>query len=123
MDIGKDCRVSLKARLDKTNPRGVHIGEGTYVAFGAVILAHDMSRLLHCDTYIGTNCFVGANAIILPGVKVGNSCIIGAGAVVTKDVPDNCLVAGNPAKVVKTGIETVREGILAEAQARAPVVL
>ena len=65
MDIAPNCRISLKASLDKTNPQGVHISEGTYIAFGAIVLAHDMSRVLHFDTYIGSNCFIGANAIIL----------------------------------------------------------
>jgi acetyltransferase-like isoleucine patch superfamily enzyme len=119
MDIAKNCRISLKARLDKTNPQGVHIGDGTYVAFGAVILAHDMSRAMHFDTYIGSNCFIGAHAIILPGIRVGDSCIVGAGAVVTKDVPNSCLVAGNPARVVKNGIQTMQWGILVEDHARA----
>ena len=44
MDIHPDTQISLKANLDRTNPRGIHIGEGTLVAFGAVILTHDMSR-------------------------------------------------------------------------------
>jgi exopolysaccharide acyltransferase PssR len=56
------------------------------------------------DTYIGENCFIGINAMILPGVRIGDQVIVGAGAVVTKDVPANSVVAGNPAKVIKTGI-------------------
>ena len=40
----------------------------------------------------------------MPGVKIGNQVIVGAGSVVTKDVPSNCIVAGNPAKIIKTGI-------------------
>ncbi len=119
MDIADRVRISLKANLDKTNPKGVHIGKGSYVAFGAVILAHDMSRALHFDTYIGENCFIGANAIILPGVRVGDQCIIGSGAVVSKDVPSNSVAVGNPARVVKTGIRTYEGGILVEDYERA----
>jgi maltose O-acetyltransferase len=50
---------------------------------------------------IGDNVFIGAGSIILPNVKIGNNVIIGAGSIVTKDVPDNSLVAGNPAKHFK----------------------
>lgn len=112
MDLHPSVRFSLKTRLDFTNPRGVHIGADTYLAFGAVVLAHDMSRLIHCDTRIGRNCFVGANAIVMPGVTIGDQVIVGSGAVVTADVPSHCIVAGNPAKVVKSGIRTRAFGIL-----------
>ncbi|KAJ2478121.1 hypothetical protein IWW56_003918 [Coemansia sp. RSA 2131] len=50
---------------------------------------------------IGNNVWVGGGAIILPGVTIGNGVTIGAGSVVTKDVPDNVVVVGNPARVVK----------------------
>ena len=64
----------------------------------------------HCTTIgnknelrpiIGDNVDLGANVIIIGGVRVGNNVTIGAGSVVVKDVPDNCVVAGNPAKVIR----------------------
>jgi len=112
MDIHPSCRFSLKVNFDKTNPRGVHVDAGTYIAFGAVILAHDMSRLIHMDTRIGKNCFIGAHAIIMPGVTIGDQCIVGAGAVVAADVPSHSVCAGNPAKVIKSGIVLREYGIL-----------
>lgn len=111
MSIGRNVKVSLKAKLDKTNPRGLTIGDGTYIAFGATILTHDMCRGLHADTKIGKNCFIGGNALILPGVKLGDEVIVAAGSVVTKDVKSNSIVAGNPAKFVKS-VSTGTYGII-----------
>lgn len=50
---------------------------------------------------IGDNVWIGGSAIIMPGVNIGNNAIIGAGSVVTHDVPDNCVVAGNPARIIE----------------------
>lgn len=50
---------------------------------------------------IGNDCWIGGNAIILPGVTIGNGCVIGAGSVVTKDIPENSMAVGNPAKVIR----------------------
>jgi maltose O-acetyltransferase len=50
---------------------------------------------------IGNDCWIGGNAIILPGISIGNGCVIGAGSVVTKDIPDNSMAVGNPAKVIR----------------------
>lgn len=77
MDIAPTARISFGARLDKANPRGVHIGDESYVTSGALILAHDYARAFHADTRIGKRCFIGANALIMPGVTVGNEAIIG----------------------------------------------
>ena len=112
MDISPSARISLGAKLDKTNPRGIHIGSESYVASGALVFSHDYARSLHTDTYIGEKCFIGANAIIMPGLIIGDSVIVGAGAVVVKDVPSRCIVVGNPAKIIKENIHTMKFGKL-----------
>lgn len=50
---------------------------------------------------IGNDVWIGGNVTILPGVTIGNNVVVSAGAVVTKDVPDNCVVAGVPARKIK----------------------
>jgi len=113
MHIAKDARISFKARLDKTNPSGLHIGKKTMVTFDTIILSHDFATKRHFSkTVIGDYCFIGCGAIILPGINIGNHCVIAAGSVVTKDVSANSLVAGNPAKVVKSDIKTKDYGMI-----------
>lgn len=112
MHINKSARISIGAKLDKTTPKGIHIGEESYVASGAIIFTHDFARSIHKDTTIGKRCFIGANAIIMCGVTIGDQVIVGSGAIVTKDVPNNCIVAGNPAKILKEGIKTEKFGKL-----------
>ena len=115
MDIGPECRISYSARLDKNYPRGIHIGEGTAINFGACILAHDTVRGLHVHTYIGKECNIGAQSMIMPGVRIGDHCVVAAASVVMKDVPSNSLVAGNPARIMEKGIQTGRLGIIKRA--------
>lgn len=112
MDIDKSALVSFGTKLDKVNPRGIHIGAETYIASGTRILTHDYCMKRHADTYIGRRCFIGADVIVLGGVRVGDEVIVGAGAVVTKDVPSNCVVAGNPARIIRQGISTGKYGQL-----------
>ena len=114
MHISKSARISYGTRLDKTNPKGVHIGEESYLASGAIVFAHDFSRGIHEDTFIGKRCFIGANAIIMCGITIGDEVIIGSGAIVTKDVPSNCIVVGNPARIIKEDIHTKRFGQLVD---------
>jgi acetyltransferase-like isoleucine patch superfamily enzyme len=54
---------------------------------------------------VGEDCWIGGNAMLLPGVTIGRGCVVGAGSVVTKNVPDFTIVAGNPARIVRK-IET-----------------
>lgn len=127
MDIGQNVVIARTALLDtKINPRGIHIGDNTWILRDAMILAHD-----HCrgergrgklyDTYIGRNCVIGVRSVILPGITIGDHCVVAAGSVVTKNVPPNSIVAGNPAKVIKTGISVSNRGQIVERGEKADV--
>jgi len=86
---------------------GISIGEGTVFGPGVKIVsanhnAKDLSTWEPAESIrIGKACWIGANAVILPGVEIGDSSIVGAGAVVTKSFPAKSVVAGNPAKTIK----------------------
>jgi acetyltransferase-like isoleucine patch superfamily enzyme len=112
-DIGDKAIVERGYNFDRINPRGVHIGTKSLITSRVTILAHKLipknnaeyfARGKKVDTYIGKYCVIGVGAIILAGVKIGDHCVIGAGSVVTSDIPSNCMVAGNPAKIIKENI-------------------
>jgi acetyltransferase-like isoleucine patch superfamily enzyme len=107
MDIHPSSQFSLSTKFDLTNPKGIHVGEESYIAFDVAILAHDLTRGFHTHTRVGRRCFVGARSIILPGITIGDESIVGAGSVVTRDVPPRSVVAGNPARVIKSDIVVV----------------
>lgn len=87
------------------------INIGSNVLIGPCVQIYAASHPLDAETRktlefskpvsIGDNCWIGGNSIILPGINIGNNCVIGAGSVVTKNIPDNSMAAGNPAKVIK----------------------
>lgn len=120
MKLDPSVRISLKARMDKTNPTGIEIGAETMVTFDSIILSHDYATERHAGAYqqmtsIGKRCFIGCGSIIMPGITVGDECIIAAGSVVTKDIPAGSIVAGNPASVIRSGIHTKPYGRLINA--------
>lgn len=88
----------------------VHIGDYCMIGPGVLIATvnHPLTpagRRKHLSlikpVFIGNDVWIGGNATILPGVRIGNNCVIAAGAVVTRDVPDNTLVAGVPARAIR----------------------
>ena len=112
---GYDVHISVtmerRLNLDRVNPKGIHIGKNTLIASQVTILSHHAPKKMegnqyigHEDTYIGDDCVIGIGAIILAGVKIGNNVVVGAGSVVTKDVPSNVIIAGNPARIIKPNI-------------------
>ncbi len=117
MDIHPTATFSLSVRFDKTYPKGVHVGADSYIAFDVAILAHDMTRGLYLHTRIGERCFVGGRSVILPGIEIGDGCVVGAGSVVTKSVPPGCIVAGNPARILRRDVEVGRYGRFPDAEA------
>lgn len=115
MNLHPTCQFSLSTKFDKTWPRGVHVGEESYIAFETRILSHDMPRGLFTDTRIGARCFIGGSSIIMPGVEIGDDCVVGAGSVVTKSIPSGSIVAGNPARILRSGLSLGPFGRLPEA--------
>lgn len=86
----------------------IYIGKGTFIANNVGIITanhnfHDLNQHYEPkDVRIGENCWIGMNSVILPGVCLGNNTIVGAGAIVTKSFEEgNCVIAGNPAKIIK----------------------
>lgn len=102
--------------------KGIYIGKNTCIGGNCKILDNDFHPIdmedrikllndLHGgdsdlipsrEIHIGKNCFLGCNSIILKGTILGDGCVVGAGAVVAGKFADNCVIAGNPAKVIKT---------------------
>ena len=111
--IGTYFFSPLDTRIDLSRPFLLEIGEYCKITSGVHILTHDYStsvirtkykKILNSakPTKIGNNVFIGIRTIILPGVTIGNNVIIGAGSVISKNIPDNVVVAGNPATTIMT---------------------
>ncbi len=106
LKVGKNFNMMGDVIIDSSHAWHIEIGDDVTLAPRVHILAHDASTKMHLDytrigkVKIGNKVFIGAGAIILPGVRVGNNVIIGAGSVVTKDVSDGSVMTGNPAKFI-----------------------
>lgn len=98
-----------------SEPWIISLGNNVHLTDGVRFITHDGGTLLFRNKVpdleitkpivVGNDVYIGNNVIILPGVTIGNKVIIGAGAIVTKDIPDNSLAVGVPAKVIKTADE------------------
>lgn len=109
--FGKNIRITGIPSFG-SEPYLISVGDNVTITQGVTFLNHDGGVMLLRHKYpdmdlikpitIGNNVFIGAHTTILPGVTIGNSVIVGAGSLVTKNIPDNTVVAGVPAKVLKS---------------------
>ena len=109
--MGADCFVDPAAILETAYPENITIGNDVRVTAGAIIMTHiKPPHYLRDKGYVPVvlkpvvledHCFIGVNAVVMPGVTVGRASVVGSGAVVTADVPPLTMVAGNPARIIK----------------------
>ena len=136
-EIGEDCYIeppfhsnwgghhvhfgkSVYANFGLTMVDDTHIYVGDYTMFGPnVVVAtaghpilpelREKAYQYNMPVHIGRNCWIGAGALILPGVTIGDNTVIGAGSVVTKDIPANVVAVGNPCRILRPITEHDKE--------------
>lgn len=114
--IGVNCKGKFRMYGNPyghfgTEPWIITLGNNVHITKNVEFITHDGATLLFRDRHqkleitkpivIGDNVYIGVNSIIMPGVVIGSNVIIGAGSIVTKNIPDNSVAVGVPAKVVK----------------------
>jgi len=109
--MGADCFIDPAAILETAYPENITIGNDVRVTAGSIIMTHiKPPHYLRDKGYVPVvlkpvvledHCFIGVNAVVMPGVTVGRASVVGSGAVVTADVPPLTMVAGNPARIIK----------------------
>lgn len=106
ISVGKNVFINSGCRFQDQG--GITIGDGTLIGHNVVLatLNHELdpskrSTMHPAPIVIGKNVWIGANATVVPGVTIGEGSVIAAGAVVTRNVPENVIVGGVPAKIIK----------------------
>lgn len=106
--VGKNLTRMAGVIIDPSHCWHITIGDDVILAPNVHILAHDASTkpFLNytrvANVKVGSRVFIGAGAIVLPGVTIGDDVVIGAGSVVSKNIPSNSLAVGSPARVIST---------------------
>ena len=104
--VGKNFLRMHGSIIDPSHCWHIHIGNNVTLAPRVHILAHDASLCHHLgyakigNVIIGDNVFIGAEAVVLPGVTIGDNCIIGANSTVSRNIPADSVAVGSPARVV-----------------------
>jgi acetyltransferase-like isoleucine patch superfamily enzyme len=102
-----------------TEPWLINIGNNVHIVSGCNFVNHDGGVLILRSKHpnleitkrisVGNNVYIGINCTVLPGVSIGNNVIIGAGSIVTRNIPDNSVAAGVPARVIKSIDEYLKQ--------------
>ena len=111
--VGNNVRFyGINRSMFGSEPWLISIGDNCYITAGVQFINHDGGTLIlrkeiptlewTAPIEIGNDVYIGVRCIILPNVKIGNRCIIGAGSIVSKDIPDNSVYAGVPARFICT---------------------
>lgn len=136
-EIGEDCYIEPPLHAN-WGGKHVHFGKNVYANFGLTLVddthiyvgdytmfapnvvvataghpilpeLREKAYQYNFSVHIGRNCWIGAGALIMPGVTIGDNTVIGAGSVVTRDIPSNCVAYGNPCRVIREIGEHDRE--------------
>lgn len=136
-ECGENCYIELPFRAN-WGGHHVHFGNGVYANFNLTVVddghiyvgdkvmfgpnvtiatanhpidpkLRELGLQYNKDIHIGENTWIGAGAVIVPGVHIGKNVVIGAGSVVTKDIPDNVVAVGNPCRILREVNERDRE--------------
>lgn len=104
--IGKHVFINMGCKFQDQG--GIFIGDGALIGHNVVLATlnhamspHDRGTMIPAPIHIGKNVWIGSNSTILPGVTIGDGAIVAAGAVVTRDVPENTIVGGVPARIMR----------------------
>lgn len=109
-ELGKFCSISWNCTIGATSHPYTHISTHAFPYHSFFGISKTTNKI-KIKTIVGNDVWIGANAIIMPGVSIGNGAVIGAGSIVTKNVPDYAIIAGNPAVIKKLRFteSTIRE--------------
>ena len=112
-DCGKNIHLGkgifINAGCKFQDQGGIYIGDGTLIGHNTVLatlnhglLPEEWHDLIPKPIHIGRNVWIGSGSMVLSGVTIGDNAVIGAGSVVTKDIPENMIAVGSPAKVIRS---------------------